>query len=179
MTLKLCILSIEGFTTFLGVGIYRSYAHTNLVVLIQISRPEPPGSSSLRFGAADVVGWMAGLLFILSSFGLLLDEFIHEAAKLGTRWPCVLTLLRFGAARLDDCRRCSTSVARCLSCGGSRCCRRPAASGGDCVGSLELGAVTKGSVSRQRRRATNVPPESIVYRPTTGQILSTKRTWRS
>nr|VZI17444.1 unnamed protein product [Spirometra erinaceieuropaei] len=155
------IFFLAGFTTFLSLGIYRSYAQSNLV-------NAATGDVELTFGAADTVGWVAGVLYFITAFCLLMDEFIHEMAKMSTRWPCLGVLLRFGAlqiARLSRWRHACSLRWR-------RCCKRGRRQ-------KRLSRVPMSSTSATATHSSSFGLLETAYRPTTGQLISKKRGRRS
>ncbi|CDS38148.1 conserved hypothetical protein [Echinococcus multilocularis] len=168
------IFFLAGFTTFLTFGIYRSYA--NLYLLNPRQTPPNPTQEShqshtaadpattvsplqspqLRwdvcYGSADTVGWSGGVLFMAAAVALLVDEFLHELARLGqTRWPRLASCLHWCALCVSNSnRRLRSTHRRCL---GALC--------------------RKGTTSNFSVKAAEVS-----YRPTTGTIVDRHRRWR-
>ncbi|EUB58622.1 hypothetical protein EGR_06505 [Echinococcus granulosus] len=168
------IFFLAGFTTFLTFGIYRSYANLYLLNPRQTS-PNPTQEShqshtaaapattvsplqspqlrwDVYYGSADTVGWSGGVLFIAAAVALLVDEFLHELARLGqTRWPRLASCLHWCALRVSNSNRRLRSTHR------------------RCLGAL-------------RRKVTtfnfSVTAAEVSYRPTTGAIVDRHRRWR-
>ncbi|KAL7054250.1 hypothetical protein AAHC03_026253 [Spirometra sp. Aus1] len=155
------IFFLAGFTTFLSLGIYRSYAQSNLV-------NAATGDVELTFGAADTVGWVAGVLYFITAFCLLMDEFIHEMAKMSTRWPCLGVLLRFGALQIARFSRWRHAC----SLRWRRCCKRGRRQ-------KRLSRVPMTSTSASATHSSSFGLLETAYRPTTGQLISKKRGRRS
>ncbi|BHF80514.1 hypothetical protein SprV_0702364200 [Sparganum proliferum] len=155
------IFFLAGFTTFLSLGIYRSYAQSNLV-------NAATGDVELTFGAADTVGWVAGVLYFITAFCLLMDEFIHEMAKMSTRWPCLGVLLRFGALQIARFSRWRHAC----SLRWRRCCKRGRRQ-------KRLSRVPMTSTSASATHSSSFGLQEAAYRPTTGQLISKKRGRRS
>uniref|UniRef100_A0A5K3FE18 Ion_trans_2 domain-containing protein n=1 Tax=Mesocestoides corti TaxID=53468 RepID=A0A5K3FE18_MESCO len=185
------IFFLAGFTTFLSFGIYRSYASMNLLNLRQTNPPSAFTTTSdqsplaslpqpIRFGAADYTGWTAGVVFFAAAFALLIDEFIHELAKLGqSRWPCLARCLRCCAIRVTTFNRRLRTAQRSLAARCSSKSSRQHRQQHRQKSTSTTSSVTASATTRDRSGQTSGVVFS--YKPTTGSSLATqrrRRRWR-
>ncbi|KAM7538756.1 hypothetical protein Aperf_G00000057618 [Anoplocephala perfoliata] len=181
------IFFLAGFSTFLTFGVYRSYASLNLLNPRQpnaqtastrdphfslttnttaISTPVVANSVlkprwQIYYGAADIVGWCGGVIFMASAAALLLDEFLHELTRMGhTRWPNLARFLHWSAVHVTASNRRMRNAQR-------RCLR-----------TLHKRTTSASSTTVPATTVIIDPTEAVSYRPTTGASIRQHRRWR-
>ena len=116
----------------------------------------------IYYGAADVVGWSGGVLFMIAAVALLVDEFLFELARLGhTRWPRLGRCLHWGALKVTVSNRRCRSAHRHF------------------IEALRRNPFTRSTNTTQTvpTAVTTIPIRSGPYHVTTGASLERNRFW--